>query len=569
MGRIGGLAVAMGVGVAIVSGWSGGPAWADDSPASPGTSASGDSAGQDAASTESDDSPGETDLSRATSAGTGTDAADPTEAEEPSTEPADPSETIAVADADEDSPSTRSTPKRSDRKTVEPPKKATPTSRAAEADDHDADDRDAAPAARKADAFSQRADLVAGPPEQSGGGASLRTASIPSPAVIAPRVAGPGPVPMVGIVSRVVMGVVNAILRPLAAISSPGTPAGVPSVWAMLAFARREFESAVRSLSGTAARDTTSETVIPDGVVAPEKRTLILTAFPAEADAILARTTLDPNPTVVVDGRHFYLGSMGGEKVIVAMTGIGMVNATQTTETALAHFIPGSGISIGAVVFAGVAGGSGRTEIGSVAVPARWTADDGATWRAVDADMLAAANALTVDLESTATLGDPLCLCNPLAHLPLVDLKREPQLFVGGDGSSDDHNNGVAFPAIPFAGSIFGPQPCTAPDRSPLFTGNFFQALGPFLVRGLLTNLTGILTDVPPAVDAVDQETAAAQQVADAHGIPFLGIRGMSDGPGDPLNLPGYPFTFFVYNEIAADNAAIVTEAFLRTWDGD
>ena len=567
MGRIGGLAVAMGVGVAIVSGWSGGPAWADDSPGSPGTSASGDSAGQDAASTESDDSPGETDPSPATSASTGTDAADPTEAEEPSTEPADPSETIAVADADEDSPSTRSTPKRSDRKTVEPPKKATPTSRAAEADDHDADDRDAAPAARKADAFSQRADLVAGPPEQSGGGASLRTASIPSPAVIAPRVAGP--VPMVGIVSRVVMGVVNAILRPLAAISSPGTPAGVPSLWAMLAFARREFESAVRSLSGTAARDTTSETVIPDGVVAPEKRTLILTAFPAEADAILARTTLDPNPTVVVDGRHFYLGSMGGEKVIVAMTGIGMVNATQTTETALAHFIPGSGISIGAVVFAGVAGGSGRTEIGSVAVPARWTADDGATWRAVDADMLAAANALTVDLESTATLGDPLCLCNPLAHLPLVDLKREPQLFVGGDGSSDDHNNGVAFPAIPFAGSIFGPQPCTAPDRSPLFTGNFFQALGPFLVRGLLTNLTGILTDVPPAVDAVDQETAAAQQVADAHGIPFLGIRGMSDGPGDPLNLPGYPFTFFVYNEIAADNAAIVTEAFLRTWDGD
>ena len=372
---------------------------------------------------------------------------------------------------------------------------------------------------------------------------------------------------MVGLVSRVVSGVVNAILKPLAAISSPGTPAGVPSLWAMLAFARREFESAVRSPSVTAARDTTSETFSPD-CVQPEKRTLILSAFPAEADAILARTTLDPNPTVVVDGRHFYLGSMGGEKVIVAMTGIGMVNATETTETALAHFTPGSGISIGAVVFAGVAGGSGRTEIGSVAVPARWTADDGTTWRAVDADMLAAANALTVDLESTATRGDPLCLCNPFARLPLVDLKREPQLFVGGDGSSDDHNNGVAFPAIPFAGSIFGPQPCAAPDRSPLFTGNFFQAIGPFLVRGLLTNLIGILTDVPPAVDAVDQETAAAQQVADAHGIPFLGIRGMSDGPGDPLNLPGYPFTFFVYNEIAADNAAIVTEAFLRSWDG-
>jgi hypothetical protein len=229
---------------------------------------------------------------------------------------------------------------------------------------------------------------------------------------------------------------------------------------------------------------------------------------------------------------------------------------------------PESGISIGAVVFVGVAGGSVRTEIGSVTIPARWTSDDGATWRPVDPGTLAAANTLTVDLDSTARLGDPLCLCNPLARLPLIDLNREPQLFVGGDGSSDDHNNGVAFPSIPFAGAIFGPQPCTAPDRSLLFTGNFFQALGPFLVHGLLSNLTGLLTDVPPPVDAVDQETAAAQQVADAPGVPFLGIRGMSDGPGDPLNLPGYPFTFFVYSQIAADNSAIVTEAFLDSWVG-
>ena len=154
---------------------------------------------------------------------------------------------------------------------------------------------------------------------------------------------------------------------------------------------------------------------------------------------------------------------------------------------------------------------------------------------------------------------------------PLINLNREPQLFVGGDGSSDDNNNGAAFPAIasiPLIGDIFGPQPFAAPDFSPLFVGNFFEALGPFLVGGLLSNLTGLLSPVTPPVDAVDQETAAAQQVADAHGIPFLGIRGMSDGPGDPLHLPGYPFTFFVYKQIAADNAAIVTEAFLLSWAG-
>ena len=56
------------------------------------------------------------------------------------------------------------------------------------------------------------------------------------------------------------------------------------------------------------------ETMVVDTAVTPEQRTLILTAFPAEADAILARTTLDENPVVVVQGRHCYLGTLGGTK---------------------------------------------------------------------------------------------------------------------------------------------------------------------------------------------------------------------------------------------------------------
>ncbi|WP_240163044.1 5'-methylthioadenosine/S-adenosylhomocysteine nucleosidase [Mycolicibacterium sphagni] len=299
----------------------------------------------------------------------------------------------------------------------------------------------------------------------------------------------------------------------------------------------------------------------------PERRTLVLTAFPAEADAVLARTTLDPDPSVVVDGRHFYLGELGGKKVVVAMTGIGMVNATNTTQAAFDHFTPDTGIAIGAVVFVGVAGGSGRTSIGAVAVPARWTSDDGQTWHPVDAGMLAAANSLTVDLKGSGGMVDPAIACGLLNSILRIDLRRTPQLFTGGDGSSDDNNNGTAFPTVPLGGWVFGPQPLRAPDFSPLFTGNFFQAIGPFLAKGLIGNITGYLASSIPPVDAVDQETAAAQQVADSYGVPFLGIRGISDGPGDPLRLPGIPFLqFFVYGQIAADNAATVAEAFLQTW---
>lgn len=378
----------------------------------------------------------------------------------------------------------------------------------------------------------------------------------------------PTPVPAVlTVVMRLASQVVNAILSPFVAGITPGAPAATPAVWSLLAFARREFENA---FNGPSVTDTPVDaTTTSAALVEPQQRTLVLTALPVEADDILARTTLAPDPTVVVDGRHFYLGTLGGKPVIVGMTGIGEVNATQTTEIALDYFTPASGISIDAVVFDGVAGGSGRTEIGDVAVPARWTSDGGATWHAVDPSMLAAANTLSVALDSTGSIADPACvLCGPLASLPLLNLGREPQLFVGGDGATSDNNNGVAFPEIPFGGGIFGPEPLAAPDFSPLFFGNFFQAIGPFLAQGLLSNITGSFATPNLPVDAVDQETAAAQQVADAHGIPFLGVRGMSDGPGDPLPLPGYPFTFLVFKQLAADNAAIVTEAFLKNWAG-
>jgi nucleoside phosphorylase len=61
-------------------------------------------------------------------------------------------------------------------------------------------------------------------------------------------------------------------------------------------------------------------------------------------------------------------------------------------------------------------------------------------------------------------------------------------------------------------------------------------------------------------------ETAAVFSIAAAHGIPFIGFRAASDGGGDPLMLPGFPSQFFVYRQLAADNAAAVALAFLRAW---
>ena len=53
--------------------------------------------------------------------------------------------------------------------------------------------------------------------------------------------------------------------------------------------------------------------------------------------------------------------------------------------------------------------------------------------------------------------------------------------------------------------------------------------------------------------------------VAAAHGVPFLIVRGVSDGAGDPLGLPGFPAQFFAYYRLAADNAATVVMRLLET----
>jgi len=62
--------------------------------------------------------------------------------------------------------------------------------------------------------------------------------------------------------------------------------------------------------------------------------------------------------------------------------------------------------------------------------------------------------------------------------------------------------------------------------------------------------------------DALDMETAAAAMVAYANAVPFLAFRSLSDlaGGGPGANEIG---TFF---QLAADNSATVTIAFLNTW---
>jgi len=105
----------------------------------------------------------------------------------------------------------------------------------------------------------------------------------------------------------------------------------------------------------------------------PPARIAVLSAFPAELAAVLERTSVED--TVEIAGRTVRLGTLGGKPVAVAMTGIGLVNAANTTRAMLEQ------LPIRGVVVSGVAGSS--LNIADVAAVTAWSLPDGSEYPAL------------------------------------------------------------------------------------------------------------------------------------------------------------------------------------------
>jgi nucleoside phosphorylase len=295
-------------------------------------------------------------------------------------------------------------------------------------------------------------------------------------------------------------------------------------------------------------------------------RLLVLSAYPGEIDHLITQANI--TKTVVIEGRSFYVGTLRGNNVVMALAGIGLVNAGHTTENAITYFACGRRPGIDGVVFSGVSGG--KTFIGDVTIPKRWSIDDGATFFDVDPTMYATATAAAsgVELTKHVPLGDAVCIGLDPDLIGAITLPHQPEIIPGGDGKSADPFGGRAFPCIPGGGDVFGCRPCRAPSFEPPDLARFVTGVVPFIDPNFFLDYFRSPTPSTTDWDAEDMETAAVARVATAHGIPFIAFRALSDGQGDPLNLPGFPFQFFVYRQIAANNAAAVALAFLEAWSG-
>jgi adenosylhomocysteine nucleosidase len=282
----------------------------------------------------------------------------------------------------------------------------------------------------------------------------------------------------------------------------------------------------------------------PNGKLDNVPRIAVIAAYAPELTALLAQTTLEN--TYILNGVIFMTGNLAGNEVVIFLSGVSIVNAAMNTQLGLDYF------NVTHIIFSGIAGGANPAyHIGDVVIAAQWGQyqesiaaretspgayappawanapfpnfefwfpqnvnvrstgnNDGEDkfWFKVDAQMLALAKTVapTVTLAQCST--DQVCL------------NDVPQIHVGGNGVS-----------------------------GPTFVDN--AAYREFVYKTF-------------DADALDEETAAAATVAYANGIPFLAFRSLAHlaGGGSGENEIG---TFF---QLAADNSASVTIAFLTAW---
>lgn len=271
----------------------------------------------------------------------------------------------------------------------------------------------------------------------------------------------------------------------------------------------------------------------------PMPRTAVITAFAPEKTAMIA--LLADKKSYRLHGAEIVAGTLAGRPVLLAESGVSMVNASLTAQSLIDRF------KVERIVFSGIAGGIDPTlHVGDVVVPEEWAepmetvimrdtpegakapawmADevistvppyDGtiaskkidtnhefhATFKA-DAALLETARKVAAGLKLKACSSDTHCLGQP------------PRILVGGIGVS----------TMSFVDN--------AKFRDWLYAG--------WKAR------------------ATDMESAAVAQVAYVNGVPFIAFRSLSDLAGGEAG--GNQMDLFM--TLAAENAAAVVKAFV------
>lgn len=298
----------------------------------------------------------------------------------------------------------------------------------------------------------------------------------------------------------------------------------------------------------------------------------IVSAFGAEAD--LLQQAMQERQEYVLNGNRFTTGRLQGVPVVLVLTGVSLVNASMTTQLLIDRF------RLSHLLLSGIAGGidpDGR--VGDVTAPERWALPLEAWW------------GKGLELPSPCgTPGDLACLGLRLAGdgtqawpefaLPLAGeagqgtlgtglRMRETQVRRSQTGLAGEFR--FSFPADPDMLAVARTLRPALERCGPRGARQCVSAQPQLQVGGLGVSVPLFLANadyrryLSTTLQArvLDMETAAVAQVAYANGVPFLGLRSISDlAGGGPNGDVGALFS----SGLAESNAARVTLAFVDAW---
>jgi adenosylhomocysteine nucleosidase len=258
----------------------------------------------------------------------------------------------------------------------------------------------------------------------------------------------------------------------------------------------------------------------------------------------LLRSHTRIDTTMVLSGRAYQLGQLAGKDVILVLSSTSMVNAAMTAQAVVDHF-PVSGI-----IYSGIGGGvNPELRIGDVAVPAQWGQYQEHIFP-----------------RETDEGWDIAGFSDPFGHFGMMfpqdvavprqnSLLEERRFWFPGSSEMLDLARGVA-EEVQLASCTTGGQ-CLDYQPSVVVGGNGVS--GPTFVDNAAYRQW-----VWQAfqADVADMETAAVAHVAYVNRVPFVAFRAISDLAGGGMGQNEIA-TFY---QLAADNAAMATEEFVRRW---
>ncbi len=288
---------------------------------------------------------------------------------------------------------------------------------------------------------------------------------------------------------------------------------------------------------------------VPSGTAAtpaahPPARIAIATAFAPEFDALAPR--LRDIETTRRNGVTFLAGTLAGRGVVLFQTGISIVNATMTTQLALALF------EIEEIVVSGIAAGvDPELAIGDVIVPIRWGKYDEMIYlREAEDPVAALPPGIAPEFPPFEFMG-PRGM--PLASADSPSPRR--RFWYEADGrllaSAREAAGAVALERCYARAGV----PDCLPRVPRILIGGSGVSGSVFLDNARFRRYLDATFDAQVA----EMETAAIAMVAHANGVPFIAFRSVSDlAGGEPhVNEMG------IFMGLAAENAARFVEGYL------